>query len=286
MWILLIYYTIAHQDAFNAGVLHRDVSVGNILIVNGSGILIDWDLSKRLKDSNNLRQPTRTVSMATLPFSCVIGDLTLTGMQGTWQFLSAALIKSKTAPHTFIDDLESIFYVILWLSLFYSVHSMSSGQLTAFIRTVLDPEEYEGTGGSGKINFLLSRSDLRSLDFQGRPLLQPFLMDLVTLFSVRYEPEPTTQEKELALSLMGHELAEQLPYNKYQQRMSQLQSHAYVVQMFDKVIKNRAQWPEDPAEQHADLLPWPHEDKKRKTKTGWGVVESDGPYKKIQVEQQ
>lgn len=205
-------------------------------------------------------------------------------MQGTWQFLSAALIKSKQAPHTFIDDLESIFYVVLWLSLLYSVHSMSSGEVTAFVRMVLDPEDYGDTGGTGKINFLLSRSDLRSLHFQGRPLLQPFLMDLATLFSVRYEPEPTAREKGLALLLTGNEFAEQLPYNKYQQRMSQLRSHAYVIQMFDEVVKNQAQWPEDPAEQHANLLPRPHEDKKRKTKTDWGVAESDRSCKKSRAD--
>jgi len=54
-----------HEDAFNAGVLHRDISVGNILIVNGRGLLIDWDLSKRLNSpipNDCIRQPTRTVS--------------------------------------------------------------------------------------------------------------------------------------------------------------------------------------------------------------------------------
>jgi hypothetical protein len=80
----------AHEDAYNkAGILHCDISVGNILITNGHGILIDWDLSKRMKDpsardkvtagdkvfasdkvtttdkvttSNKVRQPTQTVS--------------------------------------------------------------------------------------------------------------------------------------------------------------------------------------------------------------------------------
>ncbi|KIM80283.1 hypothetical protein PILCRDRAFT_50613, partial [Piloderma croceum F 1598] len=87
-----------HEDAFNAGVLHHDISVGNILIVNGRGLLIDWDLSKRLNSpipNDCIRQPTRT---------------------GTWQFMSAALVKTREAPHTFVDDLESILYVILWLA--------------------------------------------------------------------------------------------------------------------------------------------------------------------------
>ena len=43
---------VAHRDAYiKARILHRDVSAGNILITEkGSGILIDWDLSKRVKE--------------------------------------------------------------------------------------------------------------------------------------------------------------------------------------------------------------------------------------------
>ena len=56
---------LGHEDTFKAGVLHRDISVGNILIINRQGILINWDLSKWLvreaNSKNEVRQPTRTV---------------------------------------------------------------------------------------------------------------------------------------------------------------------------------------------------------------------------------
>jgi thiamine kinase-like enzyme len=59
---LLISSTLAHEDAYNkAGVLHRDISVGNIMITKGHGILIDWDLSKWVKQDpsvdDKVRQP-------------------------------------------------------------------------------------------------------------------------------------------------------------------------------------------------------------------------------------
>jgi len=43
---------VAHRDAYSkARILHRDVSAGNILITEkGGGILIDWDLSKKVKE--------------------------------------------------------------------------------------------------------------------------------------------------------------------------------------------------------------------------------------------
>ncbi|KAG2094040.1 uncharacterized protein F5147DRAFT_585201, partial [Suillus discolor] len=42
------------------GILHRDLSAGNIVIHDGKGILIDWDLSK-LIDIKGARQVTCTV---------------------------------------------------------------------------------------------------------------------------------------------------------------------------------------------------------------------------------
>ncbi|KAI9462187.1 hypothetical protein F5148DRAFT_954380, partial [Russula earlei] len=41
---------IAHTDAYDkAKILHRDVSAGNILIApDRSGLLINWDMSKRM----------------------------------------------------------------------------------------------------------------------------------------------------------------------------------------------------------------------------------------------
>ena len=50
--IQLCYHSVAHKEAFeNVKILHRDINVGNILITNdGHGLLIDWDLSKYIKD--------------------------------------------------------------------------------------------------------------------------------------------------------------------------------------------------------------------------------------------
>jgi hypothetical protein len=79
--------------------------------------------------------------------------------------MSVALVKSKEALHTFVDDLESIFYIILWLSVMYSANSMSPASCTSFIQSFLDPEQFEGTGGSAKADFLQGRSTLQEVTF-------------------------------------------------------------------------------------------------------------------------
>jgi hypothetical protein len=193
--------------------------------------------------------------------------------------MSAALVKSKDTPHTFVDDLESIFYVILWLSLLYSPHSMSSSMLTSFVRRVFDPEQYEGTGGTAKVDFLKSQSDLEQLVFQKRPLLQPLLINLATLFAVRYEAKPSDKQK--ALIAKYSEDQHELPAWKYQERISQLKSHAHTIQLLDDAIADAAQWPADDPASSQVLLPRPQEDKKRKTKTGFDLAQSERPMKKI-----
>jgi len=59
--MLVTAHTVAYEKA---QILHRDVSAGNILITdNGSGILIDWDLSKKVTPDVDAkpRRHSRTV---------------------------------------------------------------------------------------------------------------------------------------------------------------------------------------------------------------------------------
>ncbi|KAG2059965.1 hypothetical protein BDR06DRAFT_857804, partial [Suillus hirtellus] len=87
---------IAHKEAFKlAKVLHRDLSVGNVIIYKGQGYLINWDLAKSI----NIQGPQQT--------TCT----------GTWQFMSAYLIEHKYVIHSVKDDLELSFYVVLWMAL-------------------------------------------------------------------------------------------------------------------------------------------------------------------------
>ncbi|KAJ8487866.1 hypothetical protein ONZ45_g14177 [Pleurotus djamor] len=95
-----------HQQAYNlCNLLHRDVSGGNILILdNGDGLLNDWDLAIRLDDSGPPRTGERT---------------------GTWPFMSYSLLSDQDKLHTVRDDLESFFWVVLFYSLHYVPHALS-----------------------------------------------------------------------------------------------------------------------------------------------------------------
>ncbi|KAG2029840.1 hypothetical protein BDR03DRAFT_839063, partial [Suillus americanus] len=104
---------LAHQDAYEkAKLLHRDLSVGNIVIFRGQGFLIDWDLAK-LVTIEGPRQTTRTVHS----LHAQIRRTDFFATKGTWQFMSAHLVKNIRAVHAVEDDLESSLYVVLWTAL-------------------------------------------------------------------------------------------------------------------------------------------------------------------------
>ena len=89
----------AHQSLYTTGnILHRDISSNNIIITKQAattdgfkGMLIDLDLAK-VRDSGPSEARHQT---------------------GTMQFMAVEVLR-KT-EHTYGHDLESFFYVLLWM---------------------------------------------------------------------------------------------------------------------------------------------------------------------------
>ncbi|KAM5541450.1 hypothetical protein V8D89_005004 [Ganoderma adspersum] len=104
----------AHYSAWEkAGVLHRDVSVGNILIdpVTRHGLLIDWGNS------------------------CLRSELDHgpAAPGGTWRFLSALALKYPRKPYRLSDDIESFVHAYRWMVLGF--HDTNLMDLPVFVQT-------------------------------------------------------------------------------------------------------------------------------------------------------
>ncbi|KAI0332152.1 hypothetical protein GY45DRAFT_1221892, partial [Cubamyces sp. BRFM 1775] len=132
----------AHQSAWeDHGFLHRDLSVGNILIYEKPavpkpeivGLLADWDLAKpkRLVLNPNASQPSRS---------------------GTWQFLAGALTVNQSKPHVLSDDLESVMHVLNWLALKHLLNDDTHKPylLAGRIINIYDPPTPRSLGSSQK----------------------------------------------------------------------------------------------------------------------------------------
>lgn len=87
-----------HQSLLKAGILHRDISIGNIMLTEteDDGFLIDLDLAIKVKDHEPSGAPSRTGTKVFMSIGALLGD-----------------------QHNFMLDLESFFWVFFWICVHY-----------------------------------------------------------------------------------------------------------------------------------------------------------------------
>ncbi|KZP33544.1 hypothetical protein FIBSPDRAFT_943337 [Athelia psychrophila] len=172
-----------HDDSLTkAGVLHRDISVGNTLIVREEGghvkgLLVDWDQCSLVEDVNTgPRRPDRA---------------------GTWQFTSCHLLQKHATTHTVVDDRESALHLLTWLVLRHGEHNLSPEATADSLRTfdvVYWDHKGQPWGGSDKQLNLRSRRQIPlHLEFKQVPHVKSLLNDLAAVFAFRYR-QPTKKD--------------------------------------------------------------------------------------------
>ncbi|KAH9855960.1 hypothetical protein C2E23DRAFT_812769 [Lenzites betulinus] len=102
---------LAHKKAYEIGVIHRDISAGNVLLYYDAyaekplwcGLLNDWELSNKTDSAYPFgRQLDRT---------------------GTWQFMSAMTLTTPGELVRVEDELESFFNVLLYFAIRFLHHN-------------------------------------------------------------------------------------------------------------------------------------------------------------------
>lgn len=178
-----VYHAMeAHWKAFQkAGVLHRDVSVNNILIdENGNGVLIDWELAVLNDDKSDFEVQDRV---------------------GTWQFISAALLKDPGQTHHLVDDIESFVHVLGWIVMCYVPNTMDRNICKDLVSLLYDHGFKLSTGrevgGLCKATYLASRN-YPPAEFKLKthsPILA-LIRTLASPFYARYGIPSTEEEKQ------------------------------------------------------------------------------------------
>ncbi|KAI0737306.1 hypothetical protein C8Q80DRAFT_327456 [Daedaleopsis nitida] len=127
----------AHSEAWNkAQLLHRDISVGNIMIDPNSrrGFLIDWDLSRFEPElGKGPVEPDRS---------------------GTWQYRSALLLQFPRKPCRPSDDMESFVHAFRQLVLRFTRTSVTETLLSHVTTTYEEYFQRDGVlmGGQCKLS--------------------------------------------------------------------------------------------------------------------------------------
>ena len=106
--------------------------------------------------------------------------------QGTWQFMAADLVEKLGTAHTLTQDLESVFWVLLWIVLKWVSSSWSDGQRASLLETM--------SSKWFKSVFLTSaKLDVEDETFTipGNPFLCDLLKGVEVTVAERYHRQPT-----------------------------------------------------------------------------------------------
>ncbi|PIL30475.1 hypothetical protein GSI_07174 [Ganoderma sinense ZZ0214-1] len=179
-------YTAMRQVLAKDSRIHRDISVGNIVLVQEpgktvrSGYLIDWETSCKVDDA---------------------GASTEMGRVGTWQYVSIRMLREdhgQTGKATFQDEMESLLYVVLYCALLWQPHNVSMKQLTSTVTELFDScTEFEAgikDGGDGKMVNAMHRVYTRSARFENQDLSE-WLNTVMDFHSPRPHQEAEYKDK-------------------------------------------------------------------------------------------
>ncbi|KAI0338490.1 hypothetical protein BDW22DRAFT_1459714, partial [Trametopsis cervina] len=197
------------------GLLHRDISAGNVMLdENYQAILNDWDHAVQLT-STGPAHVFRT---------------------GTWQFISINLLQDPMKRHSLLDDIESCFWILLFMSVHYFKHDSPNFKIGMFEERAYELHK-NGThhwfGGDAKSTFL-SRRHLRTLQFECQPL-NTVVHKFGTLLSDFYHTLDMAESSEMSKKM-------------HEEVRDKLETDTVVLDFFDKALAAR-DWPNN------DVLP-------------------------------
>src|SRR5258708_26089743 len=118
--------------------------------------------------------------------------------QGTWQFMAIELVQPFNIRHTFAHDLESFFWVLLWIVLRRVPTYYTDAVCSGFFYGTMSPKVCSDSGGSMKMNFLVSSRMLeeRVEDFRlpNNPSLCTLLVEMKHTVADWYLSLPSKKE--------------------------------------------------------------------------------------------
>ncbi|KAG8998497.1 hypothetical protein FRB93_013729 [Tulasnella sp. JGI-2019a] len=151
-WKLLLFtklYHIAIRELWMVGILHRDISFGNLLVATGHplrGFVTDLGLTMRVTENGKAQEG-----------SDVHHHLT-----GTLKFIAASLLPEDGDPrpaHAVGHNIESLFWVLLWTCLAFSEMAQPTRWMTNTLNNLNGADA--ATVGSKKWVLLLNPHFIR-----------------------------------------------------------------------------------------------------------------------------
>jgi hypothetical protein len=106
--------------------------------------------------------------------------------------MAAELVQDPSILHTFEHDLESVFWVLLWMTLLYMETTCDVGTRSSVLNSTMNPAVYMGSGGMNKLNFMRDKAAVYEFKTPNSPGMRWVLMHVHGIFHKRLSvPEPS-----------------------------------------------------------------------------------------------
>ncbi len=90
----------------------------------------------------------------------------------------ADLVQHSNIAHTFVHNLESTFWVIIWVAFSYMSNSWSAADHSSFLNETMSPRVYLTSGGRSKLFFMQSDDSMWDFHVDGNTVLTNLLVSL------------------------------------------------------------------------------------------------------------
>lgn len=180
--------------------------------------------------------------------------------------MAADLVQHSNIIHTFVHDLESAFWVILWLAFSHMSNSWSTEDRSSFLNETMSPRVYGDSGGRGKCFFLRDPHSLSDFSITNNTILTDLLLSLKKTFSVRYRPRPSTSsavldplalkaetEGDATSPISQNTILLEEEIKEYDGLQACLQDHTVVVALVERALSSSG-WPIDDAADPQDFV--------------------------------
>jgi hypothetical protein len=160
--------------------------------------------------------------------------------------MAADIVVSPNVVHTFIHDVESAFWVLIWMACAYLPISWDVGLRSSFMMDTMCPKIYLNTGGGSKLSFLTAGSMLDPFTVIENGIFTGFLHALQDVLRVRYLPlpkAPSAFDIKLFPELMDDVQSLEYRIEKHNKAMDLLKNYTYILSMFELALQSK-DWPE------------------------------------------
>jgi hypothetical protein len=185
--------------------------------------------------------------------------------------MAADLVEDPTICQTFVHDIESAFFLLLWMSIRFVKSNWDKARRSNFINSIFQPQVYGGSGGSTKVMFMQSKG-LESLEFTTNVPLALLLRAWQKMLSFRHVKPPAAHAEEFdvrdairqgqrAESASKPVATNESSQKQYQHKLrdhelfiSALQNHNAILTVLDTLLRCNG-WPDlEPAERQSIIL--------------------------------